>query len=432
MVYCSGDENMFFIQYLKEIWIILTALAPWLFFGAGLAGLLKIFLPPGFISKHLGASSLTNIVKTTLLGIPLPLCSCGVLPAATGLKKDGASNGASLGFLISTPQTGLDSILVTASFLGWPLALFKVIAALITGMAGGFLTHYTEPRPPLISDPAQVKSDRGENKNPDKKSRWQIFFDYSINDLIGSIYKYLTLGILLAALISSLFPAEALSRLPALQGIWGMLVMLALAIPLYICTTGSVPIAASLISAGLPIGSALVFLMAGPATNAATLAAVYRTFGRRITAIYLGTVILGSIAFGLLFQSFFSPALTNALIPHHEHVPAYRVIFNSFFAILLSGLIARWAGLDFISWFRRLGRPVPRKEEELIFQISGMTCNNCVSHVRHALENLPNIRSADIRLETGLAHVKGQKLDRSIIIRVIKAAGYSAREHVPE
>jgi len=419
---------MFFIHYLEEVWNILTALAPWLFFGAGLAGLLKIFLPPGFITKHLGASSLANIVKTTLLGIPLPLCSCGVLPTTMGLKKDGASNGASLGFLISTPQTGLDSILVTANFLGWPLALFKVIAALITGMAGGFLTHYTEPHPPIISDPAQVKSHPGKNETPGEKSRWQIFFNYTINDLIGSIYKYLALGILLAALISSLFPAEALSRLPALQGIWGMLVMLALAIPLYICTTGSVPIVASLISAGLPIGSALVFLMAGPATNAATLAAVYRAFGRRITAIYLGTVILGSIAFGLLFQSFFSPALSDVLIPHHEHVPAYRLIFNATFAILLTGLIVRWAGLDFISWFRRLFRPAPRKEEELILQVSGMTCNNCVSHVRHALESLPHIRSADIRLETGLAHVKGETLDRSVIIRVIKAAGYSVAD----
>ncbi len=416
---------MFFIHYLEEIWNILTALAPWLFFGAGLAGLLKIFLPQGFISKHLGASSLANIVKTTLLGIPLPLCSCGVLPTTMGLKKDGASNGASLGFLISTPQTGLDSILVTANFLGWPLALFKVIAALITGIAGGFLTHYTEPRPLLISDPAHVKSDPKENDNPGGESRWQIFFNYTINDLIGSIYKYLVLGILLAALISSLFPSEALSRLPALQGIGGMLVMLALAIPLYICTTGSVPIVASLISAGLPIGSALVFLMAGPATNAATLAGVYRTFGRRITAIYLGTVILGSIAFGLLFQFFFSPALSEVLISHHEHVPAYRPIINAFFAILLSGLIVRWAGLDFLSWFRRLNRPAPRKEEELTLQVSGMTCNNCVAHVRHALESQPNIRSADIRLETGLAHVKGEALDRSIIIRVIKAAGYS-------
>jgi len=417
---------MFIVQYLQQLWMVLTELAPWLFFGAGLAGLLKLFLPQGFITKHMGGTSWKNIVKTTLLGIPLPLCSCGVLPTTIGLKKDGASNGSTVGFLISTPQTGVDSIIVTAFFLGWPLAIFKVIAALITGILGGFFVHFTDPDNTQKNRPASQTVNSNEKENMKNKFRWNIFWNYTINELIGSIYKYLVIGLLVAAAISTLFPTDTLAHIPALQGIRGMLFMLIFAIPIYICTTGSVPIAASLIAAGLPIGSALVFLIAGPATNIATLTAVYHTFGRRITAIYLGTVILGSIGFGLLFQFFFSQSTATILLVHHGQVSIYRLIFDISFALLLSGLILRWIWLDFRSWLLRLNRPAAT-EEELTLQIEGMTCNNCLTHVQHALQNFPNIRSVDIHLATGITRVKGQGLDKAVVSQAVQAAGYSVK-----
>lgn len=409
-------------NYLLEVWKILSELAPWLFLGAGIAGLLKVLLPDGFISHHLGGSRLSSILKTTLLGIPLPLCSCGVLPTTLGLKKSGASNGASVGFLISTPQTGVDSILVTASFLGWPLALFKVVAALVTGMLGGIFVHATEPKDRSAA-PAPVTS-----VEPDShpKHGWRFFYDYAITELLGGIYIYLGIGILVAALITVLFPSDILSDVPILKGPLGMLIMLAFAIPIYVCTTGSVPIAASLIAAGLPIGSALVFLMAGPATNAATLAAVLRSFGKKITAIYLGTVILGSMAFGLLFQSWLGGGVVTEFLGHHEQLPWWVWLLNTLSAVALMLLVARWSWQDLRSWWRRrFPGQAGSVREEMTVPVSGMTCESCSARVRNALENLPNVQTADIDLKDGVAHVHGRDLNKSRLHAAVRDAGYT-------
>ena len=135
------------LLYLENIWHVLQELGPWLLFGALVAGLLHVFMPPNFVRKHLGKGTFRNVIKASLLGVPMPLCSCGVIPAAIGLKKDGASNGAATGFLISTPQTGVDSITVSAVFLGIPFACFKVVSAFITGIVGGALVNITDPAP---------------------------------------------------------------------------------------------------------------------------------------------------------------------------------------------------------------------------------------------------------------------------------------------
>ncbi|MCK5241472.1 permease [bacterium] len=422
---------MLIFTYLSELWKILTELAPWLFFGAGLAGLLKIALPKGFIQKHTGGTRWFNIFKTTLMGIPLPLCSCGVLPTTVSLKKDGASNGSAVGFLISTPQTGVDSLVVTASFLGWPLAIFKVAAALITGLLGGTLVHMTDQWK-RNKQPTSHKDTHATTVPEDRalKTLWRTFWNYSINELIGSIYKYLAIGILVAALITTLFPTDSLTHIPGLQGIGGMLVMLAFAIPLYICTTGSVPIAASLVTAGLPVGSALVFLMAGPATNAATLAAILSTFGKRITAIYLSTVILGSLVFGLLFQSFFPSAAALNPFMQHEHGSLLRLLIDSGSALVLSGLVVYWSWLDLSSWLHQR-RPTTKDKESISLEVKGMTCNNCVSHVRQALEKLPNIASVDINLATGQTTIHGQNLDSTALIQTIESEGYEVQKPSP-
>ncbi|MBN1595050.1 permease [candidate division FCPU426 bacterium] len=413
---------MFILSYLSELWKILTELAPWLFLGASMAGLLKIFLPRNFISTHMGGSSVWSILKTTLLGIPLPLCSCGVLPATLGLKKDGASNGAAVGFLISTPQTGIDSILVTSSFLGWPLALFKVGSALVTGLLGGLFVQATETKG--ISTPVHPLPEKAPMLPPRQTaSKWRIVWNYSIHELIGGIYIYLAAGLVIAALISTLFPTNALAQMPALQGMGGMLLMLGLSIPIYVCTTGSVPIAASLIAAGLPVGSALVFLMAGPATNIATLSAVTRSFGARITAIYLGTVVLASMVFGLVFQSTFLPT-PDSLIPLHQHHTAwYYMVLNHAAAVLLTALMLRWAWQDLQSWWRRLKGQRPA-QQAFTLRIKGMSCKNCAVTVRRSLEQLPNVRLVSVQWENGTARIQGDGLDFKRIAQVIHQAGY--------
>ena len=353
------------VEYLQEVWEVLTALAPWLFLGAAIAALLKAFLPEGFISRHVGRPTLGHVVKAVVFGIPLPLCSCGVLPTAIGLRKEGASNGAAVGFLISTPQTGADSILVAASFLGWPLALFKVLAAFVTGVVGGVAVHWFDHE--NASSATEVDTILGSQSDGDcscgcscgdenvesGEPRWKGSIRYALDDLLGSVYRYIVVGVLIAALIAVAVPSDYFARYPALTGILGMVVMAAIAIPLYVCSTGSVPIAASLIHAGMPAGSALVFLMAGPATNIATIGSISRSFGRRITAIYLGTVLIGSIAFGLIFQAILGEGWASTVIARDYNPPLTLEIIEWVTAILLVVLFFRWSILDLHNWFRR-------------------------------------------------------------------------------
>jgi hypothetical protein len=421
------------MQLLSACWSILVALSLWLFAGAAIAGLLKIWLPDNFIVKHMGKPSFSSIFKISLLGVPLPLCSCGVLPTAISLKKSGANNGAAVSFLISTPQTGVDSILVTASFLGWPLALFKVLAALVTGVIGGLLTQLSEKREPAAApllvptrplDQNQCASDMTCGATvPATTSKWRAFYNYTIEELIGGVYLYLLIGIILAALISVFFPSQLLTQYPALKGPLGMLIMLAIATPLYICTTGSVPIAASLIHAGLPMGSALVFLMAGPATNAATMGAVYKSFGKKITFIYLGTVVVAAIGFGLLFQHWLG-GVSPLLSYQHVHHAWWRQVIDTVAAVGLTALIVNWGLRDLGGLLKRLRRSQTAAGLNAVLKVTGMSCNNCAGHVRHAIENIKGVQKVEIELESGEVKLYGRQIDLEHVLTAIGQAGY--------
>lgn len=299
-------------DFFFHTWSISQELAPWLLLGLAVAGLLHVLLPTGFVLRHLGGGRFSSVVKAALVGVPLPLCSCGVIPAALGLRKDGAGKGASVSFLISTPQTGIDSIAVTASMLGLPFALFKVVSAFLMGIVGGTLVNFAEP--PAIA-PASNTSQATPKPTYANPIAEALRFTYY--RLFHEIWAWLLLGILISAAITTIAPPGSLADSPWATGLTGMLLMLAIGIPLYVCATGSVPIAASLVAAGMPTGAALVFLMAGPATNIATIGAVLKTFGKKATAIYLTVIIAGSFSLGLLFNTLFPSGGGHHL--HHVH-----------------------------------------------------------------------------------------------------------------
>ncbi len=278
-------------SFIQSFWQVMLALAPWLLLGALIAGGLHVVLPRRFLKRQF--SGPWGILKAVGLGVPLPLCSCAVIPVGLGLKQGGASNGATVAFLISTPQTGVDSVLVSASFLGWPFALFKVASAAITGLLGGWWVDRQKlPSLPVLSQEEASKVTSG--------PRWKALIQHSL-ELLHSVWRWLLVGAVVSAAIETFMPAGGLSGFAAYGDLPAMFVTLAIAVPLYICATASVPIAAALVASGLPVGAALVFLMAGPATNVATIGAVYRMLGRRALAIYLTTVIVGSIGAGWLF-----------------------------------------------------------------------------------------------------------------------------------
>jgi len=275
-------------------------MSPYLLFGFFVAGILSVLISQDLVEKHLGGRGILPLVKASLFGIPLPLCSCGVIPVSMSLHKNGASKGSTISFLLSTPQTGMDSIFVTLSLLGPLFAIFRPLAALVTGLVGGGLVDVFGRNKEDENGTPQKSSD--ESSGSEKKtSRVAKGLKYGFVTLPRDIGKALMVGLVIAAVISALVPegyfADKLG-----PGILQMVVMMFLGIPVYVCATASVPVAAALILAGLTPGAALVFLMTGPATNAASFVTIWKVLGKATAITYLATVAGCAILGGILLD----------------------------------------------------------------------------------------------------------------------------------
>ena len=290
------------MEYLKQVMFdffgTVAEMSPYLLFGFFVAGVLSVFISQQFVERHLGGRGIWPLLKASLFGIPLPLCSCGVIPVAMSLHKHGASKGSAVSFLLSTPQTGADSIFVTLSLLGPVFAIFRPLAALVTGLVGGGLVSIFE-KPDIEEQNNQTQCSDPCCSNNEKKIINGL--KYGFITLPGDIGKAMLIGLLIAAGISALVPdgffADKLGT-----GIVPMLVMMALGIPVYVCATASVPVAAALILKGLTPGAALVFLMTGPATNAAAFATIWKILGKATALTYLAAVAGCALLGGILLD----------------------------------------------------------------------------------------------------------------------------------
>lgn len=408
------------VSFFASLWQILLELSPSLLFGLLIAGLMYAYLPAGFVHRGLSGNDARTVIRASLIGVPLPLCSCGVIPTALGLRKDGASPGATTAFLISTPQTGVDSILVSAAFLGWPFAIFKLIAAFGTGIVGGLLANRFAPSQSLaesgVSGPAACGSEG--------KTRGLVgALNYAVFDLLGAIDRWLIFGILAAALVTTLTPGDFFTSQSWSNGLLGMLVMLAIALPLYVCTTASVPIAASLIAAGLPAGSALVFLMAGPATNLATIGAVYRTLGLRVSAIYLSTVILASLGFGLLFDQILTVEL-GANQVHAQHGGWLNVLTTAVLLALLVLLALRRRQQRQLAEQAAHQTAADAGNGAWVLEVTGMSCGHCVASVKQALEAVDHVEEATADLSSGRVWLRAPGVEVARLREAIEQAGF--------
>ncbi|MFA5417163.1 MAG: permease [Bacteroidales bacterium] len=411
----------FFIKYFQALVMLTADMAPYLLFGFLVSGILKVAIPPNLLTRYMGKSNLRSVTNASLLGIPLPLCSCGVLPAGISLHKNGASKGASVSFLISTPQTGVDSLLVTYSMLGLPFALLRPVAALLTGILGGVLTNKLEKE--KIPDPKPV----ADEKPPKSKFSLKSLLHYAYIEMVGDIAKWLTIGLLIAALITVLVPDNFFNAF-ALNGIIGMLLILVVSIPLYVCATSSVPIAAVLLMKGLSPGAMLVFLMAGPATNAATMTVIGKNLGRTSLIIYLTALIVGSLFFGLLIDylmqsNWFHPLINMAGEHQHNILPAW-ISYGS--ALLLSGLIA-YSFLQKISFKKNttMDQPVDATNQHyILLSVEGMTCNHCKATVENGISKLTDVEMAQADIENNTLKVFGKNLDLGRIEKTITGLNY--------
>jgi len=328
------------MEYILEFFIALydlsNAMAFYILFGLVFAGILHEIVPESLVTKHLGSETITSVVKSTLFGIPLPVCSCGVIPLATSIKKSGASKGATLSFLISTPITGVDSILATYGMFGWVFTIYRVLTSMIIATLAGILTNIYDKdqkkHVPLkiqtfskgfsMQSAVKVQQDSclstSQNScccdsSSDKKSKFSLkkALNYAFGTLLSDIAKPLFWGLIIGALITIAIP-ENLSEILKEYTWFSYAIAIAIAIPMYVCATSSLPIAAALMLSGVSAGAAFVFLTAGPATNTVTIGVVKKMLGSKSLYIYLGSIIMGSILFGLGLDYIFD---VNAIDP---------------------------------------------------------------------------------------------------------------------
>jgi len=298
---------------LKEIvfasWHVLVEASPYVLLGFFVAGLLKAYVPDSFMARHLGKRSLWSVLKAAVIGVPLPLCSCGVLPAAMGLRRQGASKGAATAFMISTPETGVDSIAVTYALMDPIMTIARPVAAFVTAIVAGVMVNAFPGRDEVTPLESMVHSCHshgcgcgGECASPAKPGQWQRFkvgMGHAFGEMIADIGRWLLLGVIIAGIISTLLPADFIENYVG-QGFLSLLIMLLVGLPLYVCATASTPIAASLLLKGLSPGAALVFLLAGPATNGATITVMLKVLGRRAAMLYLAAIAVASLVLGML------------------------------------------------------------------------------------------------------------------------------------
>ncbi len=303
----------FLTDLLTETSLILYEGSLYILAGFLIAGLIHEFLPTESISRHLGKESPRSVIMAALLGAPIPLCSCGVLPAAAALKRKGASRGSLISFLISTPETGVDSIALTYGLLGPVMAVVRPLVAVITAVAAGVVSILMPERDDEDLDYTDLEDDGCHAHEPTGAvpasdgwaTRGKRALDYGFGTLMDDIAFWMVLGIGLTGLMAAILPDDFFSTTLGMgSGIVPMIAMIIVGVPLYLCASASTPVAAALIAKGLSPGAALVFLLVGPATNAATIAVAGKLLGGRRLRLYLGTIVVVSLAAGLALDAF--------------------------------------------------------------------------------------------------------------------------------
>ena len=414
---------------------LLNAMSPYLLLGFFLAGLMHVFVPAKAYRKYLSAHSFKSVVHAALLGIPLPLCSCGVIPTAMSLHKEGASKGAVTSFLIATPQTGIDSIMATFALMGLPFAIIRPVAALATALLGGWLVNRWDDSSPLKEGEERTCPEDTCRPLPATSSwtdRMKEALRYAFVDMMADIGKWLVIGLLVAAAITQLVP-DSYFTLFTDNSLLSMLLVLLMAIPMYLCATGSIPIAVALILKGITPGAGLVLLMAGPASNIASILVIRKVLGARTQALYLGSIIVGAIAAGLVIDLLLPTEwLTGHLILTGTCEEGCTSPLAWGCSIVLCLLLANALLIQPLRQKRLCHNASPKQhptsmEQHIQLQIKGMNCHHCQATAKKALASVEGVTAVQVDLASGKAFIQGNaSVDQ--LKKAVEAVGFTAVE----
>ena len=384
------------MDFLLKIWSLIIEIAPFLLFGFLFSGILSVLLSVETVTKYLGGHNFKSIFLASLFGIPLPLCSCGVIPVFSYLKKHGASKASTTSFLISTPQTGIDSILVTYGLLGPVFAVYRPIVAFISGIIGGCFVSTLDKDNDLEDNLSNCSDDCCDEQD----NIALRVIDYGFIKLPQDIVGPLIIGIITAALIFYFIPPDYFNDIG--MGISGMIIMLFLGLPSYVCATASIPIALALHLKGFSMGSLMVFLMSGPATNIATISVAINQIGKKSTMIYVGTIMLCSIVSGLLFDFIF-PGLTveRSLASSMHMLPRWIELISGYILLVILANSLR------LNYFTK--SKISENSTNTIIFIKGMTCNNCITSIEKTIGKIDGVKVLNIELKTGKLEIDSSK-----------------------
>jgi len=425
---------VFIIEILKATLNLFLDMAPYLMIGLFFVGLLNIFFNKDLIARHIGDNNFLSILKAALFGIPLPLCSCGVVPSSVYMAKNGASKSSVVSFLIATPQTGIDSIIATYGMMGWIFAIFRPFAALMMGIIGGTVIRFSVPdggksaisfKNYKISEnncnDDSCNDDKTDEKNENKIIR---MFRYSFIEFLDDISMQFVIGLLLSGIIAYIIPDKFLENSSINSGLAGMLIMILVGVPMYVCATASIPIAVTLMLKGFSPGVAFVFLAVGPATNAASFTIIMNVLGKKTAIIYVAMISITAMLFGLLLDKLFAISGTDpiAMIKQmNEHDMLFsnnlKWIIGTIFFILI-----------IMSFYRKFLKDKFKTKEEIMdsttIKIDGMTCQHCVMNVKKAIATVQGVSDVDVSLNDNAAYVKGE-FDLALVEKAIEDVGYN-------
>jgi len=405
-------------EFISIFWNISVEMAPWLLLGFFFSGIFHAFVPMDYTMRHLGKNNFVSVLKAVLIGIPLPLCSCGVIPTSISLYKNGASKAATNAFLISTPQTGKDSFMATYALMGLPFAIIRPIFAIISGIFGGLLGMIFFKKNTIDSN--YIIENQIDNKLTLKQKIIKSF-EYGFITMVSDLWKWLVMGIIIATLITLLVPDDFYNEY--IGNFWiETAIVLLLSIPLYVCATGSIPIALSLILKGFSPGTALLLLMIGPATNITTFSMIYHALGKKFVLVYLFSVIISSLFFAWFINAFFDKKWLISSINFSKITMNHTSIISIICTIILFCLIFYSIYLLYINANKKSNMAYNK-----ILNVEGMTCNHCKLNVEKNLKNITGITNVNADFQNNSVEIEGNA-NWDEVIKTISELGYSVKD----